>query len=97
MVDARKTPPGPPLLKNFATAPIISLDDAPTYGHFNGMIAVEVCAHAVNQTGPATTTVERVCTAHLRGTPAAMRALVSAIEGALRLSEQQDQPVKLAS
>lgn len=95
MNEQRKVPHAP-VLKNSAASPFVYFDEAPTCGQLSGMIAVELSATVVNPTATGGTVMEKIVTAHLRGSPVAMRSLVNAIESALKFLEQQP-PIKLSS
>lgn len=95
-MNEQKKPGSAPVLRNSAGAAFVYFDEAPTCGQLSGVIAVELSANVVNPTPTGGTTMEKIVTAHLRGSPNAMRSLVNAIESALKLLEQQP-PIKLQS
>jgi hypothetical protein len=83
------------VIKNAAAAPVVFFDNAPTYGHMNGMIQVTLAAGLLVPKTDNTVLVEVVAAGHLRCSVAAAVSLREALDGALKLAATQ--PFKLAS
>ena len=68
-----------------AHAPMLYFEDAPTFGHLNGVIQVTLEAVQI-VSEPSGVKRERVVVAHLRMNILAARALRAALEGALLIA-----------
>lgn len=70
-----------------AHAPFLYFEEAPTFGHVNGVIQITLEATSLQGTGEGAVSAERVIVAHLRMNIPAASALKGAIEGALLLAQ----------
>lgn len=69
-----------------AHAPFLYFEDAPAFGHLNGIISVTLTAARLFQGEGQTVLTDHVVTAHLRMNIPAARALRHALDGALLLA-----------
>ena len=77
----------PPLaVRASDNAPFVYFEEAPSFGHYNGVIRVTLEAARLHSEHPGTVTTERVVVAHLRMNVAAARSLKAALEGGLLLA-----------
>ncbi len=76
-----------------AHAPIIYFEDAPTFGHMNGIIQVTLEAVRI-YSEPTGVKRERIVVGHMRMNIAAARALRSALDGALLIAAPSESQAK---
>ena len=89
--------PAVPLdLAGSANAPMIYFEDAPTFGHSNGVIRVTLAAARIypDQADPSKAGVDRVIVAHLRMSLVSARALRRALDRAILLGTPSDSEAK---
>jgi len=78
-----------------AHAPFLYFEDAPTFGHMNGIIQVTLEALRMYSDAPGKNVkTDRVLIAHLRMNIPAARALRAAIDGALLLAKPPESDAK---
>lgn len=85
------------LIKNAATAPVIFVDSAPTYGALNDVVEITLAARLLMPRSDGQVAVELAAQAHLRCSVAGALALRQAIDSALDMVSKQKQEIKLAS
>ena len=83
------------LIKDPAAGPVVFFDQAPTYGHLNGVIEVTLTSRLLLPTADSKVITEFIAAGHLRGSVVAMASLRDAIDGALKMAAEP--PIKLAS
>jgi hypothetical protein len=74
------------------TAPIIYFDFVPTYGVLSGAIQVELAARTMAPLENGRVSTNKVETGRLRCSPTAAKSLRDALDAALRMLEQPQQP-----
>lgn len=78
-----------------AHAPFLYFEDAPTFGHMNGIIQITLEALRMYSAAPGEqVATDRVLIAHLRMNVPAARALRAAIDGALLLAAPPESAAK---
>lgn len=91
MAGAPETPVTPPF-HNLGTAPIVYFDLAPTYGVMNGVIQVELAGRTLSPGPGDATIIDFITTGRLRCSPAAAASLRDAIDKALEMLQQPQNP-----
>lgn len=83
------------LIKDPTAGPVVFFDQAPTFGHLNGVIEVTLTSRLLLPTTDGKVANEIVAAGHLRGSVAAMASLRAAIDAALKMAAEP--AIKLAS
>lgn len=86
----------PRLIKDPSAGPVVYFDQAPTFGHLNGVIEVTLTGRLLLPTADNRCITEIIAAGHLRGSIAAMASLRDAIDGALKMAAEPS-AIKLAS
>lgn len=95
MAPNPKSPAPARLIRDPTAGPVVYFDQAPAYGHLNGVIEVTLTSRLLLPTADNKVSTEIIAAGHLRGSYAAMSALRDAIDGALKMAAEP--AIKLAS